>query len=130
LIHKNYYLGGTMNTLPETFATVMGHLKEMLQSEMVLGEARFLPEHQLTIIPISKMQFAYGIGSGGKSDQNGAGTGGGAKVEPIGALVIRGDKVQLLPFAPQQRGNLWEYVAENIPSILQSLDSIFNQKKK
>jgi uncharacterized spore protein YtfJ len=98
---------------------VMGELHRIVRTETVVGEPVIAGE--VTLIPVSKISFGFGAGSSpeGKGP-NGAGTGGGATVEPIAFVVIDAQgKTQILPLKEQDinLGSMFKYMPEAMAKI-------------
>ena len=98
---------------------VMGELHRIVRTETVVGEPVIAGE--VTLIPVAKISFGFGAGSSpeGKGP-NGAGTGGGATVEPIAFVVIDAQgKTQILPLKEQDinLGSMFKYMPEAMAKI-------------
>lgn len=84
--------------------TAMSNIKSMVDVNTVVGDAVTAPDGTM-IIPISDVSFGFGAGgsefapkgSNGINSLFGGGCGGGAKVKPIGFLVVNNGNVRLIP---------------------------------
>jgi uncharacterized spore protein YtfJ len=78
--------------------TLLEKLAVSIKTETIVGEPMQIGS-EMTIIPITKVSFGFGVGgkeNNGKGEFGG-GSGGGATIEPIGFLVIKGKDVELVP---------------------------------
>ncbi|MFA7577436.1 MAG: spore germination protein GerW family protein [Candidatus Muiribacteriota bacterium] len=84
--------------------TLIDELKNSIQTQTVVGEP--IVAGNVTIIPVSKVSFGFAAGGGEKKKLPGfgAGTGGGASIEPVAFIAITGDDVRVLPV---QKGGKW-----------------------
>ena len=88
------------NNVVEILKGVVGELKEMAQSESIIGDPITIGER--TVIPIVKISVGFGAGGGqGEAEKAGTGFGGGggggAKIEPAAFIIMDKDGIQLLP---------------------------------
>jgi uncharacterized spore protein YtfJ len=108
---------------------VLGKLRTVAETSQTFGKPITVGE--TTIVPYISLRFGLGGGGGGSSlagsdldrpqgdGGSGAwgGAGGGVRVEPMGFLVIRGDKVELLPIDGQPHP--WTQLAEGLLPVLE-----------
>lgn len=80
-----------------TLEDVMQGTRDVMTVRRVFGEP--VQRHDLTVIPVAKVSGGGGGGSGEGPGENEGGTGAGFGVsaKPVGAYVIRGDKVRWQP---------------------------------
>lgn len=98
--------------------TLLEKLRWISQAETVVGKP--IESDGATIIPVSRVSVGFGIGGHtGKGEL--AGSGGGAQVDPVAFLVIRGDNVQVLPV--QRESSLLGKVYDLVPDIISGLAS-------
>lgn len=115
----------------ELAKTVLDELREMVKTETVIGDP--IQVKDTTIIPVSKVSLGFAAG-GGEGDQGGnkkgggTGTGGGASVEPIGFIVIKGEKVKLLSF--QKKGGDFDKLIKMVPDLVSFFKKNKKEKKK
>ena len=103
---------------------VTEHVKNMANTETVIGEAFTLGE--FTCVPIIRIGVGFGGGGGtGEDPKKGQGSGGGAGagigMEPLGFLVAHGDTIQILDVG--HRGGLGAAL-EKIPDVLSKAFSL------
>ena len=97
--------------LGELMSGTMDKIKAMADVNTVIGEP--ITAGEVTIIPVSKVSFGFGVGGGDFATKNqkpdrdnsfGGGSGAGLKITPIGFLIVRGENVKLLPVMPPPGG--------------------------
>jgi uncharacterized spore protein YtfJ len=103
-------------------------LREFLTSKTVIGEP--LTVGDATLIPIINVQFGLGSGGGDGTDEKGnggvgGGAGIGAKVSPTAIIVIRGEKIEVLPI---KKLSGLEKLIEMVPDIMDKVN-IKTEKK-
>lgn len=115
----------------ELISTAMGKIHEMADTNTVLGDPLKM-EGGVTIIPVSKIKYAYASGGSdlpsSKSDKEffGGGSGGGLTIDPLGFLVITGQKVELLQLN-MDYGNK-SAVIEMVPEVFNKVSALFGKK--
>ncbi len=107
----------------------MSKVHEMADTNTMLGDPVKL-ESGVTIIPVSKI--SYGFASGGsdlptKTDKElfGGGSGGGVTINPLGFLVITGQKVELLQLNLDY-GNKSAMI-DMVPEVFNKVSSLFKK---
>lgn len=89
-----------VSSIKENVDSLFSNLEKFLKSETVVGEP--IEVGETTLVPIISVAFGCGTGSGKGADKKeaaggGAGLGAAAKITPNAIVVIKGDKVNLLP---------------------------------
>ncbi|MFZ5986816.1 MAG: GerW family sporulation protein [Bacillota bacterium] len=114
-VETNFNLNESINVLFE-------RLEKFLTSKTVIGESIQIGD--TTLIPF--ITTSFGLGSGGGDGSDGKGSGGvgggagiGARITPTAILVIKGDKIELLPI--KKSGSL-EKLVEMVPDIVSKLN--------
>jgi uncharacterized spore protein YtfJ len=102
----------------ENASVLFEKLENLLKSKTVIGETIQIGD--TTLIPIVNLSFGLGSGGGDGIDDKGAkgfGSGGGigAKASPTAVIVIKGDKVEILPIKAQ--GGL-DKLIDMVPDIV------------
>lgn len=111
----------------ENVEVLFERLESFIKSKTVVGES--IQVGDTTLVPFLSVSFGLGAGGGDGNDGKGnTGVGGGAGVGaracPVAVLVIRGDKVEMLPISKQANfGKLLEMVPELINKIKPVMDS-------
>lgn len=117
------------NNVTEILRAVVGELKEVANSETIIGEPVTVGKR--TVIPVVKLSFGFGAG-GGQGEGNkvgegfGGGGGGGAKIEPAAFIIMDDDGVSLLPAT---KGS-WESIIDAIPGIAKKISSVGKKLKE
>lgn len=108
--------------------TTMTRIREMVDVNTVIGSPLNTPDG-ITIIPVSKVSYAFGSGGGDyptKEKGFGGGSGAGIKIEPIGFLVIRDGNVRMINIAPPV-ANTVDRVIEKAPELIDMADDLINK---
>ena len=127
----------------EMLEATLSKIKELGETETIIGKPVTTPEG-ITVIPVSRLSCGFGAGG---SDYNtrhssntvlfGGGGGGGIEVIPVSFIVIRGDKVDVLPATgtvstPVPSGNLAntiEKLADTLPGVVEKLEAFLEKQK-
>lgn len=110
----------------------MRKIREMVDVNTVVGSPIITPDN-ITIIPISKVSYAFA--SGGSDFQTkekpafGGGNGAGVKVEPIGFLVVKEGSVRMINITPPANTTL-DRVIEKAPELMDSIEELLHKFKK
>ncbi len=114
--------------------TTMQKIKEMVNSETIIGDAINLPNGAVAI-PVSKV--TYGFASGGsemsskKQDEKnlfGGGSGAGVTLSPVGFLTMVDGKVELLRVEPSN--NTIDRVIDMVPGAIDKIGAMIKKKGK
>ena len=109
----------------------MEKMRGMVDVNTIVGEPIHTPDG-LTIIPVSKVSFAFA--SGGSDFQAkdrpafGGGNGAGVKIEPIGFLVVRDNSVRMINITPPASTTL-DRIIEKAPELMDTVQEFFGKKK-
>ncbi len=120
------------NNVVEIIEGVVGQLKEIAQTESIVGEP--ITVGGKTLVPIIRVSVGFGAGGGeGSDDKNrggfGGGGGGGARVEPAAFIVIDENGISLLPTKPGTIDSLIDAIPTAIGK-LGKLAKTFTSDKK
>ena len=116
------------NRLNDIMQTTMNDIKNMVEVNNIIGNPIITPEG-ITLVPVSKLSFAFGGGGGeGNEKQSnfGGGSAAGAKIAPIGFLVIKDGGVKLLNIQPPAQNSV-ERVLDLVPQVIDSVESLFGK---
>lgn len=115
------------NNVVDILKGVVGELKELAQSETIIGDPVTVGD--TTVIPIVKISFGFGAGGGqrdsGKADQYGGGGGGGARIEPAAFIIMDKDGVKLIPAGKGK----FDQIIDAIPNIAKKLSKLAEKFK-
>ncbi|MBD3232550.1 MAG: sporulation protein [candidate division Zixibacteria bacterium] len=117
------------NQVEEIMRAIVGELKSMANSESIIGKP-ITVEGKL-VVPICKMTVGFGAGGGEGEEKEtrrgfGGGGGGGAMLEPVGFIIVVGEKVSLLPVKPGKTGE----IIEMIPYLIDKIKGLKGSGKK
>ena len=131
------------NSVSELMETTMTKIREMVDSNSVIGEPITTPDG-VTLIPVSRVSLGFGSGGGdyGKPGQNNFGGGGGTgiTVTPVAFLVVTADGETKLLNIGENSGYLSSAILgavngldsalDKAPDILEKIKGLFGKKKK
>ncbi|NJK62136.1 MAG: hypothetical protein HC921_05090 [Synechococcaceae cyanobacterium SM2_3_1] len=122
-------MSGAFN-VEQLLEEVLGKLRTLAETGQTFGKPITVGE--ITIVPFMSLNFGLG-GAGGEQGfveqlQRGkrsdhpqntlwGGAGGGVRVEPLGFLVIRGERVEIMTL--EQQPNSWDKLADTVIPLLQ-----------
>ena len=112
--------------------TTMQKIREMIDVDTIIGKP-IETASGVTIIPVSKVSFGFASGGSDfqskKADKTNFGGGGGAGVtlNPIGFLVVTGDKVKLLQMQPAD--TTVDHIVNAVPDVIDQISSLVGKKK-
>ena len=111
---------------------VLNNLKGMVNADTIIGDP-IHSEDGTTIIPVSKVSFAFAsggadTGTAAQTDKFGGGAGGGVTVTPIAFLVLKEGRVQLLQLA--DKGQTVDRLLNMVPETMDRISSFLNKDKK
>jgi len=127
------------HTIENLMDTAMTNIKEMVDVNTIVGDPVETVDGTV-IIPVSKVCFGFAAGGGDnsitnqkkKNDKNNdsknfsGGSGGGIMLNPMAFLVVRNDKIKLLPVS---KDGTAERLLNIAPEILEQIkDMIHNEK--
>ncbi len=115
------------NQLSKLVGTIMGELKEISKTESIVGEPVKLGEKM--VVPVTRLSLGFAVGGGegqtpSKGSNLGGAGGGGAKVEPVGFIVIQEDNVSFLP----TKEGKFEGLIDAIPWVIKKVKDIIPSK--
>ena len=118
------------NSVSELMETTMTKIREMVDSNSVIGEPITTPDG-VTLIPVSRVSLGFGSGGGdyGKPGQNNFGGGGGAgvKIDPVAFLVIKDGTTRVMPVAVPPVSTV-DRIVDMAPDIVDKIGKIFDKK--
>ncbi len=109
----------------------MSKLKSMMDVNTIIGEPIVTPDG-ITIIPVSKVSYAFA--SGGSDFQSkdkpafGGGNGAGVKIEPIGFLIVKDGSVRMMNITPPASTTL-DRVIEKAPELMDTVEDFIKKRK-
>ena len=108
--------------LKETLSSIIEELKAIASTQTVVGDPLTLDGKM--VVPVSRIMVGVGVGGGegeGAKKRGGfaGGGAGGARIDPIGFIIIDGEKISFLPTKPGR----FEGFIESIPGIVKKFKS-------
>ena len=110
----------------------MTKIRDMVDVDTVVGSPVTTPDG-ITIIPVSKVSYAFG---GGGSDFPvkeksgfGGGSGAGVRIEPVGFLIVKDGGVRMINIAPPA-ANTVDRVIEKAPEIIDLVEGLVEKYGK
>jgi len=115
--------------LKETLSSIIGEIKAIASTKTVIGEP--LPLADKMVVPVSRIMVGFGVG-GGEGEETKkrggfvGGGAGGARIDPIGFIIIDEEKISFLPTKPGR----FEGFIDSIPGIVEKFKSSKADKSK
>ena len=119
------------NAIGAMMEASMGKIREMVDSNTVVGEP-IVTADGVTLIPVSRLSFGFGVGSGdyGKqTDKLGAGAGAGVRVEPMAFLVIKDGVTRMLPVGTPAITTV-DRIVEMVPQVMDRVEGFIDKKRE
>ncbi len=113
--------------ISDNINNIFDKLESFLKTKTVVGEPMQIGD--VTIVPFIDISFGLGTGGGSgveeKGNQgSGGGAGSGGKISPTAILVIKGDKIELLPI--KKAGGL-DKLIDMVPDIVAKANEHHNK---
>ena len=118
------------NSLTSLMETSMGKIREMVDSNSIIGEPITTPDG-VTLIPVSRLSFGFGCGGGDYGKQGpkfGGASTAGVKVEPVAFLVVKEGVTRVLPVAIPAVTTV-DRVIEMVPEVMDRVENFIDKKK-
>ena len=117
--------------LNDMMDTAMGKIREMVDSNSIIGEPITTPDG-VTLIPISRVSFGFGTGGGdyGTAKTNfGGGAGAAVKVDPVAFLIVKDGVTRVMPVAVPAVATV-DRVLDLVPEVMDRVENFINKKKE
>ena len=117
--------------LSDLMATTMTKIREMLDSNSIIGEPITTPDG-VTVIPVSRVSFGFGTGGSdyGKTvDKFGGAGAAGVKIEPVSFLIIKDGVTRVMPVALPAVGPV-DRILDMVPEVMDRVESFVAKKKE
>ena len=114
--------------------TTLQKIREMVDVNTVVGAPISTPDG-ITIIPISKISYAFAAGGSDfrvKEQTNmgfGGGNGAGVKIEPIGFLIVQNGSVRMMNVMPPASTTI-DRVIEKAPEVIDMVEDLIQKHAK
>ena len=117
--------------LNDMMDTAMGKIREMVDSNSIIGEPITTPDG-VSVIPISRVSFGFGTGGGdyGAAKTNfGGGAGAAVKVDPVAFLIVKDGVTRVMPVAVPAVATV-DRVLDLVPEVMDRVENFINKKKE
>ncbi len=117
--------------LNDLMDTAMGKIREMVDSNTIIGEPITTPDG-VTVIPVSRVSFGFGSGGGdyGAAKTNfGGGAGAGVRIDPVAFLIIKDGVTRIMPVAVPAVTTV-DRVLDLVPEVMDRVENFVNKKKE
>ena len=120
----------------DLMSTTMQKIREMVDVNTIVGKP--IEAGDVTIIPVSKVSFGFASGGSDFTTKNqkpeadnafGGGSGAGVNIMPIAFLIVKGDTVRMLPFAPPP-GTTVDRVVEMVPEVIDKVTGFIEKQQE
>lgn len=112
--------------------TTITKIREMVDVNTIVGSPIITPDN-ITIIPISRVSYAFASGGSDFNSKDkpafGGGNGAGVKLEPIGFLVVKDGSVRMINITPPANNTL-DRVIEKAPELMDAIEEFLHKMKK
>ena len=117
--------------LNDMMDTAMGKIREMVDSNSIIGEPITTPDG-VTVIPISRVSFGFGAGGGdyGTTKANfGGGAGAAVKIDPVAFLIVKDGVTRVMPVAVPAVATV-DRVLDLVPEVMDRVENFISKKKE
>ena len=132
--------------LNDLMDTTMDKIRDMVDSNTIIGEPIQTPDG-VTVIPVSRVSFGFGAGSGslvpqraqkqagavdlvaGKPARFGGGAGAGVKVDPVAFLIVKNGMTRVMPVAMPAATTV-DRLLDLVPEVLDRMQNFVDKKRE
>lgn len=117
--------------LNDLMDTAMGKIREMVDSNSIIGEPITTPDG-VTVIPISRVSFGFGSGGGDYGTAKtifGGGAGAAVKIDPVAFLIVKDGITRVMPVAVPAVATV-DRVLDLVPEVMDRVENFINKKKE
>lgn len=121
----------TKNPVSEVMEATMGKIREMVDSNAIVGEPITTPDG-VTLIPVSRVSFGFGSGGGTygqTSERFGGGGGAGVKIDPVAFLIVKDGMTRIMPVAVPAVATV-DRVLEMAPQLFDRVEGFVAKRKE
>lgn len=120
-----------MDNIGTVMDVTMSKIREMVDVNTIVGAPIETPDG-VTIIPVSKVSYAFASGGSDFPVKDktgfGGGNGAGVKIDPIGFLVLKDGNVRMINITPPAV-NTVDRVIEKTPEIIDMIEDLLQKRK-
>ncbi len=110
--------------------TTMQKIREMVDVNTVVGAPITTPDG-ITVIPVSRISYAFASGGSDFRVKDkpgfGGGNGAGVKIDPIGFLVIKEGNIRMVSITPPA-SNTIDRVIEKAPELMDTIEGFLKKR--
>ena len=118
------------NNIGSLMEVTMGKIREMVDVNTVVGAPITTPDG-ITVIPVSRISYAFATGGSDfrvkEKPGFGGGNGAGVKIDPIGFLVVKDGSVRMVSITPPAN-NTVDRVIEKAPELMDTIESFLKKR--
>lgn len=115
----------------ELMRDTIDKIHELVDTNAIVGQPISTPDG-VTLIPISRVNFAFGSGGGGygkaQPHQFGGGGGAGVKIDPVAFLTIKDGVTRVLPVAVPPVSAV-DRIVDMAPDLMDKVEKFLDKKK-
>lgn len=115
----------------ELMRDTIDKIHELVDTNAIVGQPISTPDG-VTLIPISRVNFAFGSGGGGygktQPHQFGGGGGAGVKIDPVAFLIIKDGVTRVLPVAVPPVSTV-DRIVEMVPDLMDKAERFLDKKQ-
>ncbi|MBR7149601.1 MAG: sporulation protein YtfJ [Oscillospiraceae bacterium] len=119
------------DALTQLMETTMGKIREMVDSNEVIGEP-IVTADGVTVIPITRMSFGFGSGGsdyGAASGKFSGGGGAGVKIDPVAFMIVKNGQVHMMPVAVPATTTA-DRILEMVPQLVDRVEGFVAKKRE
>ena len=110
----------------------MSKIRELVDVDTVVGTPITTPD-QITIIPVSRVSYAFASGGSDfrvkEKPGFGGGNGAGVKIEPIGFLIVKDGSIRMMNITPPAATTV-DRLIEKAPEFIDTVDDFLKRRSK
>ena len=108
----------------------MSKIREMVDVDTVVGSPITTPDG-ITIIPVSRVSYAFATGGSDfrvkEKPGFGGGNGAGVKIDPIGFLIVKEGNVRMVSITPPANNTI-DRVIEKAPELMDTVENFLKKR--
>lgn len=117
--------------LSDLMRSTMEKVHEMVDTNTIIGQPITTPDG-VTLIPISRVNLAFGGGGGdygkGTKENFGGGAGAGVKIDPVAFLILKDGVARMLPVAAAPLSTV-DRIVDMVPDVMDKVEKYIDKKQ-
>jgi len=118
--------------LSDLMRSTMEKVHEMVDTNTIIGQPITTPDG-VTLIPISRVNLAFGGGGGdygkGAKENFGGGAGAGVKIDPVAFLILKDGVARMLPVAAAPLSTV-DRIVDMVPVVMDKVEKYIDKKQE